>query len=252
MATLGSLAGEINAMLGQRNDVLTYSTFPTVPNPQDTDRLMIWLKEAYTEICLGYRFEELEVSEQDQFQPNIDTYQLPVACRFLRAITLQFPVGTGTTEPRPIRRRHIRNIRRYQTSSPGVPAIYAPYNPGGQPSIIVRPIPDQGYTFIWDFQQKPTFATAPAGALVAATNIQLPDDWVDILKWSTCLRGHTALVERDKAAEVQTLLFGGYDPGLGRKVPGMIRQRLAARDQGDIEDVEFGLSPRIHRYTNSV
>jgi hypothetical protein len=248
MATLGSLAGDVNAVLGNRQDVLTYTTFPTVPNMQDTDRLAIWMKEAYTEIALGYRFEELETSVTDSFVPTIDIYALPSLCRMLRSVTLLF--GTAQ-QPRPVRRRHIRNIRRYQTVSGGPPSIYAPFNPGGQPSIIVRPVPDQGYPLIWDIVQKPTFATTPVGAALAATVIQLPDDWVDILKWSVIMRGHTALLERDKAQAIQTLLFGGYDPALGRRVPGMIRQRIASRDQVDIEDVEFGLQPQIRRYSNT-
>src|ERR1700704_261970 len=103
MATLGSLAGEINAMLGNRRDVLTYGAFPATPAPVDTDRLMIWLKDAYTEICLGYRFEELETSVNDVFVPNIDVYQLPALCRTLRAITLLFG---DSQQPRPVRRRH--------------------------------------------------------------------------------------------------------------------------------------------------
>jgi hypothetical protein len=247
MATLGSLAQDVNAVLGNRQDVLTYTTFPTVPNMQDTDRLAIWMKEAYTEICLGYRFEELETSVTDSFVPSIDTYQLPALCRMLRAVTLLF--GTNQ-QPRPVRRRHIRNIRRYQTSTLGPPAIYAPFNPGGQPSIIVRPVPDQGYPLIWDIVQKPTFVVGGTNT-IAQTTIQLPDDWVDILKWSVIMRGHTALLERDKAQAIQTLLFGGYDPALGRKVPGMIRQRIASRDQVDIEDVEFGLQPQIRRYGNT-
>lgn len=247
MVTLGSLAGEINAMLGNRNDVLTYTTFPTTPNPQDTDRLMLWLKDAYVEIALGYRFEELCQEVDDMMIPNTDVYKLPTNARTLRALTLLFPGTSGSSKPREIKKRHIRNIRRYQTMNPGPPAIYAPFNPGGQPSIIVRPTPDQGYQFIWDIQVKPTFA-----ASIAGTNIFLPDDWIDILKWSTCLRGHTALVERDKAGEIQTLLFGGYDPILGRRVPGMIRQRISARDQTDIEATEYGMQPRIRRYTNTI
>jgi len=250
MATLGSLAGDINAVLGNRQDVLTYTTFPSAPNMQDADRLAIWMKEAYNEICLGYRFEELETAVVDAFVPNNDVYQLPTLCRSLRAVTLLFG---SSQQPRPVRRRHIRNIRRYQTSSQGPPSIYAPFNPGGQPSIIVRPVPDQGYPLIWDIVSKPTFNSA-GGATnnIATTPIQLPDDWVDILKWSVIMRGHTALLERDKAQAIQTLLFGGYDPVLGRKVPGMIRQRIASRDQTDIEDVEFGLQPQVRRYSNTV
>lgn len=250
MVTLGSLAGEINAMLGNRNDILTYTVFPTTPDLTDTDRLAIWMKQAYTELALGYRFEELCSAVVDQMVPTIDVYKLPAQCRFLRAITLLFPQG-NPNEPRPIRRRHIRNIRRYQTSSPGPPSIYAPFNPGGQPSIIVRPTPDQGYGFIWDVQLKPTFGNV-ANKNVASTNFMLPDDWVDIFQWLTCLRGHTALVERDKAGEIQTLLFGGYDPAKGRRVPGIIQQRVAARDQLDIEDTEYGLQPQVRRYGNSI
>lgn len=245
MTTFKDIAPEINTMLGNRQDVMTYAAFPQTPAPVAADRLIIWLKEAYNEICLGYRFEELESEVDDQMTLGIDTYTLPALCRTIRAITLLFPQGNAN-QPRPIRRRHIRNIRRYQTSSNGPPSIYAPFNPGGQPSIIVRPKPDKGYQFIWDVVLKPTFTND-----VVSTVVNLPDDWVDILKWSTCLRGHTALVERDKAGEVQTLLYGGYDPQLGRKVPGMIRQRVASRDQTDIEDVEYGLQPQVRRYINT-
>lgn len=244
MVTLGSLAGEINTMLGNRRDVMTYTTFPSVPNLQDTDRLAIWLKDAYTEICLGYRFEELETSVTDVFVPGTDVYQLPALCRTLRAITLLFG---SAQQPRPVRRRHIRNIRRYQTSSTGPPSIYAPFNPGGQPSIIVRPVPDQGYPLIWDIVSKPTFA-----ASIAATTIQLPDDWIGVLKSLVKLKGHTALQEPDKAGAEQTYLFGGYDPAVGRRMPGVIKQLTAPRDQTDIEEVEFGLQPVVRRYTNTV
>lgn len=248
MPTLGSLAGEINAMLGNRRDVLSYSTFPTTPAPVDSDRLMIWLKDAYTEICLGYRFEELETSVTDAFVPNNDVYQLPAQCRFLRAVTLLF--GTNQ-EPRAVRRRHIRNIRRYSSASQGPPRIYAPFNPGGQPSIIVRPVPDQGYPFIWDIQVKPTF-DATSNHTIDLTTITLPDDWFGVLKSLTKLKGHVALGENDKAQAEQTYLFGGYDPALGRRVPGVIKQLTAPRDQLDIEDVEFGVQPLVRRYTNSV
>lgn len=246
MTTLGSLAVEINATLGARQDVMTYTTYPTIGNLADTDRLAIWLKDAYTEICLGYRFEELCQEFDDVLAPGIDVVKLPPACRFLRSLTLMIPNANGN-DPRPVRRRHIRNLRRYQTSRPGPPAIYAPFNPGGQPSILIRPVPDQAYPFIWDIQIKPTFA-----ASIATTVIQLPDDWIGVLKASVQLKGHAALGENDKAQAMQIYLFGGYDPGLGRRVPGFIKQLTAPRDQLDIEDTEYGLQPMIRRYTNSV
>lgn len=244
MATLGSFAAEINAELGARQDVLTYTTFPTIANMQDTDRLAGWIKEAYDEICLGYRFEELESSVNDQMVATIDTYQLPALCRRLRAVTLIFPFGSTST--RAIRRRHIRNIRRYSITVPGAPNIYAPFNPGGQPSIIVRPVPDQGYSFIWDIVVKPTY-----GASIAATTMILPDDWLGVFRSLVKLKGHTKLLEPDKAQAEQTYLFGGYDPGLGRRTPGVIKQLVAPRDQLDQEDVEFGLQPRLRRYSNT-
>ena len=182
--------------------------------------------------------------------PNVDVYQLPDLCRSIRAITLLFG---NSQQPRPVRRRHIRVIRRYQTASQGPPSIYAPFNPGGQSSIIVRPVPDQAYPLVWDIVQKPTFATTPPAQTnyLAITNIQLPDDWIGVLKSLVKLKGHTALNEPDKAAAEQTYLFGGYDPGLGRRVPGVIKQLTAPRDQTDIEDVEFGLQRMVRRYTNT-
>lgn len=249
--TLGSLAVEVNARLGNRRDVLTYTTFPTVANMQDTDRLANWMQEAYNEICLGYRFEELCQAYTDQMTAGVDIYQLPQnTTRFIRAVTLLFPQGTSQ-QPRPLRRRHIRNIRRYQTFSPGPPAIYAPYNPGGQASIIVRPVPDLGYQFVWDIQSKPTYGNA-VGQTISSATVTLPDDWLGVLKGLIQLKGHAALGEHDKVQALQMYLFGGYDPGLGRRVPGIIRQLVDARDKLDIEDTEYGLQPQLRRFTNSI
>ena len=251
MATLGSLAGEINAMLGNRADVLSYSTFPTSPAPVDSDRLMLWLKDAYTDITLGYRFEELGQEVNDVMVRGIDRYPYPPLTRFLRAVTVLFPSIAGGQEPRPLRRRHIRNIRRYAANTQGPPRVYAPFNPGGVPSIIVRPVPDLAYNFIWDIQVKPTFNGTP-NHTIDLTTIFLPDDWINVLKHYTKMIGHASLQEPDKQQAEQTYLFGGYDPQLGRRVPGVIKQLTAARDQLDIEDTEFGLQPQIRRFTNTV
>jgi hypothetical protein len=249
--TLGSLAVEINAMLGNRSDVMTYSAFPTVGNLQDSDRMALWIREAYNEITYNYRFEELEQGVTGMCIAGIDFYKYPPLMRRIRAVTILFPLSAGQQEPRPVRRRHIRNIRRYQTSNQGPPSIYAPYNPGTGAGIILRPVPDQGYPLIWDIVLKPTYNTTP-NVSVANTVWQLSDDWLDIFKWLVALKGHTALVEPDKAAPIQQLLFGGLDPRTGRKMPGIIKERTAARDQLDIEDVEFGLQPQVRRYTNTV
>ena len=254
--TLGSLALEINAMLGNRTDVLTYTTFPTIANMLDTDRLAIWLLEAYNELTFNFEWEELQTAVVDQFIPSIDVYKYPSQMRILRAVTLFFPLGTvPQREPREIRRRHIRNIRRYQTAEQGPPSIYAPFNPGGAAGIIVRPVPDQNYQFIWDIQVTPTFNRSSTNVtnktVLQNTTSQITDDWLDILKYLTAMKGHAALVEPDKADKLRMLLYGGYDPESGRKIPGMIKERTSLRPQMDIEASEFGLQPTVRRYTNT-
>jgi hypothetical protein len=230
---ISDITPEVAYMLGNRTDL-------TIGDPSKVD---IWVRDAYLELAMNYPFDELEDSVNDNFVQGVDTYEIPTEGRGIKALTLVFPAGGR--EPRPIRRRHIRNIRRYQTTNQGPPAIYAPLTPAGQPrSIIVRPVPDQSYSIIWDVWTLPTIQSD-----VEQTQIMMPADWLEVLRYAACIRGHVELQEQDKAQDKRTFLYGGQDAQTGRQVPGIIKQRMLSR-MADQDDVEYNIVPRVRRYTS--
>lgn len=221
--TLGSLAAEVQLNLGNRSDIAS--------------RVNGWLADAYIDLGSALPFPTLEITLNDQFTQGIDIANYPADLRAVKTITLQTTVSGSNTVR--IWRRDIRVIRRYSLAQ-GQPAIYAPYGLG----IIVRPVPDRQYQFIWDYWQQPQITTDQI-----STNILLPQDWIEILKLSATLRGHIGLFERDKAGELRQLLFG--DPKHPEENPGLIKQKLLQRTAENV-DSEFSIRPRIRRFTSTI
>lgn len=212
------------AALGNRTDILS--------------KVRIWFKEAYTEIAMGYDFEELETTVNDLFIPSIDEYTYPATARAIKAVTLIFSDG----RTRPIRRRHIRVVENYSNVVKGPPSIYAPYGP----SILVRPLPDIQYESRWRIWEKPLI-TDP----VENTELKLPADWLKVLDYTVLERGHTELLERDKTVEIHQILHGGQDVNTGRRWPGLLKQ-LSTRRQKEAIDEDYAIAPLGARYTNTI
>jgi len=233
MSTIADRTTRVMLMLGNRSDLVTS------PTPAAGDRIVGWVQDAYTEIAMGYPFEELEDSIPDQFVTSIDTYNYPTAVRAVK--TLTGVKSDGTTWP--IWKRDIRVIDRYSsTTNVGPPSIYAPF----KKQIIVRPVPDTVYDFIWRVWLKPSFADD-----IVSTELLVPDDWLEIIDYAAALRGHTELLERDKAAEINRLLFGGFNPGTGKPMPGLIRQKMLLFTAESVA-AEYPIQPRVRRYTNTL
>jgi hypothetical protein len=127
--------------------------------------------------------------------------------------------------------------------------------------LYVRPYCDTNiYTFLADLWLKPVQIvgqdapdaspayTSLGSADIGATEIQVPDDWLEIVDLGAILRGHISLLERDKAAEVQQLLFGLTIPTTGKMVPGLIAV-MWNRRQAQAPAMDYNIQPRQPKRT---
>jgi hypothetical protein len=231
MPTLGDFIPQVKWNLGNRTDI--------------DDKLSLWLRDAYREISMGYDLETLEVQGANVCVPGIDTYDYPVDARAIKALTLIDPSNSSATPVQP-RKKNIEIVRRYQLGgSGGTPAVWAGF--GGQ--YIMRPVPNLAFNIEIDYWQKPNItATETDSATINSTEVLLPEDWFEILVTSATQKGHLGLEELDKAQTVRALLNG--DPNSAKGWPGMIKERLN-RNAAENGISEYGVRPRIRRYTSS-
>lgn len=204
-------------------------------------RLDKWYRDSYIELCMNVPLETLEISSPDQFVQGTDTYDLPNDARLPKCITLNTSDGDfsqADTSVITLDYKDINYIRQMTSQSPGPPAVYTLY--GNQ--LIVRPVPDKQYSIIWDYWQLPQISDP-----VADTPLDVPLDWLEIVDMGALLRGFKALLERDKARELQELLYGFKTPA-GKVVPGYITYRQTQQQAGS-EWENYGLAPRNRRYT---
>jgi hypothetical protein len=223
--------------LGNRQDLL-------VPAPGSTNtysRIAGWLRDAYISLTMSNTFEQGEVSLPPFLTTyNQDMYAYPTAVRAIKSL-----VGYRVTDGTPVipEWKDINYIRRYSS----------PLNASGQPNVgppsivcafgnnlIFRPIPDQtGYQFFMDCWMNPAIT-----ADVVSTPLALPMDWWEVLDYEAAMRGHAELLERDKARELQTLLYGYTDPQTGAKVQGIV-DRLGNRRQAQAPHIDYGMQPKF-------
>lgn len=224
MAILNDFVSEVTLNLGNRTDI--------------APRVSIWLRDAYIDLTMTVPFEELQFTFDDIFQPTIDIYDYPTDARAIVTLSLSPSMANPSTS-QPIKRRNIQVVRRYSTSmNPGVPAIYAPFNR----KILVRPVPNLAYPFKWDYWQLPQID--PTNSL--DTIVLTPLDWNEIITYMATMRGHLSLLERDKAAEIHTLLYG--DPK-NVDEPGLIKKKLLIH-AAENYDSDYGIRPRVRPYTS--
>lgn len=221
MATFDDQLPQLRFELGGRTDI--------------DDRILGWQKEAYREIGMAYPFEELEESTQDITVPNVDAYDYPPTARAIKALTI-----VDGDSPYEVKKKNIIVVRRYQVNKPGRPAIWAPY--GNQ--FLLRAVPDKAYTLLIDFWEKPQIDETDSDTL-KATEIKLPDDWLEIHLYATLERAHKGLNEFDKAAAVHQTLHG--DPNPQKGFPGLYRERTI-RNTAENPVSDYGMRPRIRPY----
>jgi hypothetical protein len=220
--TIGDTVDDVKDLLGNRSDI--------------TARISRWIASGYRDIATTIPFETLEQTDNTFLVPNVDTYDYLQGARAVKSITLGFPAGVPQSW-RPLRKRNVKILDRYNTSTPGTPSIWAPFNQ----QYIIRNVPDNAYQLIVRYWMSVQIDPND----INNTVIQVPDDWVEIVTYQAAMRGFMALLEPDKAAAIRTLLYG--NPKQPDK-PGLLKQRLT-RIQAESMDADYGLRPKLNRYT---
>lgn len=235
--TITNRVNNVAMKLGNRQDLLQ----PAPNSGNAYSRIAGWLRDAYISVAFAHTFEQAEQTIQITLVPNNDTYAYPDTVRAIKSL-----VGKNQTTGAPIivDWKDIEYIRRYasqyvppNTPFVGVPSIVAPW----ANTIIFRPVPDGNgpYIFYMDCWMKPVITPD-----IVSTQLQVPDDWLEVLDYDAAMRGHIELLERDKAAEVTKLLYGYTDPNSGAKITG-ITDRLGNRLQAQKPYMDWGLQPKF-------
>src|SRR5215831_804099 len=215
---IGDLVNDVADLLGNRSDINT--------------RISKWIAYGYRDIGHAIPFEELEETDYTLLVPNLGGYDYPIGARAIKSMTMGFPAGKPTSR-RPLRKRNIKILDRYNLSTPGTPSIWAPF----KNQFHVRPVPDQGYPLIIRFWKKVQLDQMD----INNTELLVPDDWVEIVQYQAQIRGFMGLLEFDKAAAVRTMLYG--NPKQPDK-PGLLKQRLT-RIQAEYMDADYGFRPKL-------
>lgn len=226
--------------LGNRTDINVGSGTST------PSRLDIWYRNSYIELCMNVPLETLEVlGFEGQFVQGQQVYPLPPDARFPNCITMNTSGGDFTNAYTQsvitIEYTDIKVIRQMTSQSPGPPAVFALFNN----QLIVAPTPDQNYYYLLDYWQLPQIGDQ--NGVVANTQLLVPMDWLEIVDMGALMRGFKALLERDKARELQELLYG-FKTQSGKQVPGYITYRQTQQQAGS-EHENYALQPRMRKYT---
>lgn len=228
MAKIGDLVNDVSLELGNRADITTGAP----------SRVAKWLQAGYRQVAMSYRFSEADTTTSINMTSDQAVYAYPPDARAIIDITVYR--GDGTSIPLDI--KDLAYIRRYNNnpkSSDGPPSMAAYFGN----TITVAPAPDNStqYNMTIDYWQKPQIT-----ADIVSTVLAVPDDWIEIVMYAAIMRGHSSLLERDKAAALQQLLFGLTVPGTGKVVPGLMAT-MYSRYQAEAPYKDWGMAPSAAR-----
>jgi len=236
MATIGDRVSRVAFKLGNRQDLLV-----PIDGGSGPSRLDLWLTDAYISLGFGVTFPESEVSMNFLTVAGSSQYARPDDVRAIKSLTGYKSDGTVLT----IETKDIGYLRRYQNEQvmnnppKSTPAIWAEFGS----YLYFSPVPNDAYSIFVDYWQKP-IVDQTSQASIESTNLQLPDDWLEVLDYEATMRGHAELQEPDKSMALQQLLYGATDAS-GRYSPGLI-QNLMNRRQASTPYKDWGLQPKVN------
>jgi len=240
MAVLGDFVGRVQLMMGNRHEI--------------TDRVFGWLQDAYLELGMSYPFEELEDVYEYFTEAGVAAIDYPVTALAnasrtegyaTRAVRSAVIINSTTSNVIRLRKKNPLYLDLFNeaTTSRRMPSVYATT----MRTFEVRPIPDDVYKIRLRLWLKPLINYSDNNL----TQIDLPDDWWEIMIYLAAAKGYLELLELDRANTLLTLLHGAEDPRSGRREPGLIHQRLRIR-QAESFDEEYNIQPLVRRYTSGL
>lgn len=237
-ATITSRKINVAMKLGNRQDLLL-----PAPNSGNTySRISGWLRDAYISVGMSQTFSETESTMTFSLVQGQDTYTYPTSVRAIKSLV---GINQDTGASIIVDWKDINYVRRYSSGTPltngtpfqSIPSIVADFGN----NLIFRPVPDNSnILFYMDNWTKPIITTD-----VDSTQLQVPDDWLEIIDYEATLRGHAELLERDKGREMMTMLWGYTDPSTGSKTQGII-DRLGNRKQAQVPYAPYGIQPKYN------
>jgi len=245
MATFQDRVARVAAVLGNRADITS------VVAPNAVSRVMGWIRDSYINICMSYPLETLEVSLPTVLAQGANTIIYPPDCRAIKSLTFS-NVSDGTTFQPDF--KDLQYFRMFNQVNLGPPSVYTTLNN----LMLFGPGADRQYNLIIDYWQLPQIQDANGDVLdpsqstvdISSTPILLPYDWLEILDYGAEMRGHAELLEREKAQELQQLLFGFTIPLTNKFVPGLIGQ-IMTRRQAQAPYIDYGIQPRTPKRSYS-
>jgi hypothetical protein len=239
--TIANREINVSMKLGNRADL----NQPAVGSGNTYSRIDGWLRDAYISIAYARTFEQTEQTISFNTVPGNDTYPYPTTVRAIKSLVgLNQQTGASVI----VDWKDMNYVRRYSVGNQGPNQPYQ-----GTPSIVAawantlvfRPFPDQQpYLFWLDCWMKPVIAGVNGvPGLLNATQLLVPDDWLEVIDYEAAMRGHAELLERDKAHEIAALLNGWVEPD-GSKTIGLI-ERLQNRAQAQAPYKDWGMQPKF-------
>lgn len=232
MALISDRTTTVQPMIGNRTDL--------------SARIPIWTANAYIELASNIPFPDLEATDvlstvgssgPQNFPPANDTYDYPTNAQGILSCTI-----IVQNVPYPVSKKNIEYIDQYPTLYPGRPVIWAPFNY----HQIFRPVPDQSYQVIRRFWTRPV-VDFTSTSTINATILSLPPDWLEIVDYTSALRGFMELKDYEKAQGIRIILYG--DPKHPQDNPGLIKQRLT-QIQSENMNSDYGMRMKIRKYTS--
>lgn len=194
-------------------------------------------REAYREIAHKYPFAELETSYIDVIPGGIDELTLAETERMIRFVTVTDP---STDAKRWLKPRGLKHLTGWTGVAQGMPAVLVIEGR----RLIFRPKADKAYN-IEIFTRKRVLIASP----IEDTQLELPEEWLVILDHLAAEQVLIDLMEYDKAQAIHILLFGGTDSNTGKRLPGLMAQRIPKRF-AESEAAEYAIQPLIRRYSH--
>lgn len=225
MSTIASQYDDVKFQIGNRDDLI--------------NRVPRWIAKAYVELGSNIPFPTLEEGpDVIVTAAGSDSYEYPSEALGITACT-----GTFNGAQRPISKKNMQYIDLYPTTAQGPPVIWAPF----KTSQVFRPVPDRSYVITRRFWKRP-IVDMTSTSTINATELLIPDNWMEILTYTAAMRGFIDLEDRQKGQELRILLYG--DPKHPADNPGLIKERLT-RIQAESMNSDYGMRMKVRPYTSA-
>lgn len=209
-----------------------------------------YAKLAYLSICNKVPFPELQTSGTLTTTSGTNFVQTSSLSPNLAGI-ISVRIAFSSSSGRRLRRSHVRVYDALNNvTTTGKPATYARFGT----KLELNPVPDAAYTVTVRYWQTPTIATE-----VGDTQLLIPNEWDELLRYETLYRLYIDLEMHDKAAGLMISPIPVQRMPTPRKVlsmeqaviPRLWNDLLLTVDRREGWDEDFSINPIVREYSHA-